>query len=485
MPSPEKNKTTLICPIYRKLSRQITGLLQIWIALLILFIPVILFLPAWTGKPLFLIFFMLNGSFIILLRSWVKRMKRFMKKNELMLSNNQKKIQNLEKELDRSEKLKNLGRLAGSAAHDLNNMLTGIATYPQVLLLNKTLTPKVRESLTIIKESGRSASDVVNDLLTISKDTREAYQLLNLNTIIRQFMAASKFKEIKDKYAQVDLDIRLEHELLTISASYIPIEKSIMYLLINAFEGTGSKADPGKGTIVLSTANHYLDKGGQGHPGQNLPPGEYVMLEVRNTGTKLTKDALDKIFEPFFTQKEMGRSSQGLGLTLVKNTVLNHRGEIFASSDENSTKFTLLFPALRPELPMANPPPVIKEIKGNGETLLVVDDLASQRKIGESILDYLGYKVFSVANGKKAIDFIMQTPVDLLILDMVISPSISGLETYRRIKKIRPDQKAIIASGDSESEDVLTALSMGAGTFIKKPYTILDVGIAVREELDR
>ena len=258
-----------------------------------------------------------------------------------------------------------------------------------------------------------------------------------------------------------------------------------MHLLINALEETAAKAGRGNGTIELSTVNHYVDREKDGHTEQNLSPGEYVMLEVLDAGKGIPEDCLNKIFDPFFTKKEMGRSGTGLGLTVVKNTVLNHRGKIFVTSDENGTKFTLLFPALRSEQPITNQPASIEEIKGNGETLLVVDDLASQRKIAETILKNLGYKVFSVANGIDALDFIMQTPVDLMILDMVMAPSISGLETYRRIKKIRPDQKAIIASGHSESEDVLKALSLGAGTFIKKPYTILDVGIAVKEELDR
>lgn len=583
MPSSEKNNTTLIFPRYRKLSRKITGLLQIWAVLFLFFALLTLFLPARIGKPLCLIFFILNGSFIILLLSWVKSIKGFMKETGLILSNSrdlmwamdsrlnitvicgdpehisgnnaqallnkpltsilpqeardrfnthirenlpfsmeclisngenstlpvqilaepihgsgqdtfhgiirdisdQKKLQTLEKKLNNSKKLNNLGRLAGSVAHDLNNILTGIATYPEILLLDDTLEPKVRESLAVIKESGRNASAVVSDLLSISRGIREECQVLNINTIIERFMAAPEFEKIKTPYGKVEIDMHLEPELLTISGSYIHIEKSIMHLLINALEETAAKAGRGNGTIVLSTANHYVDTEKDGHTEQNLSPGEYVMLEVLDAGKRIPEDCLNKIFDPFFTKKEMGKSGTGLGLTVVKNTVINHRGEIFVTSDENGTKFTLLFPALRSEQPITNQPASIEEIRGKGETLLVVDDLASQRKIAETILKNLGYKVFSVANGIDALDFIMQTPVDLLILDMVMAPSISGLETYRRIKKIRPDQKAIIASGHSESEDVLKALSLGAGTFIKKPYTILDVGIAVKEELDR
>lgn len=583
MPPSEKNNTTLNFPRCMKFLHKITGLLQIWAALFIFLALLILFLPPQTGKPLCLIFFMLNGSFIILLLSWVKSIKLVMKETGLIVSNSkdlmwamdsrlnatficgdpehisgknamallnkplasilpedardrfntligenqpfsmecliskgenstlpveilaepiqgsgqdtfhgiirdisdQKKLHALKKELNSSKKLKNLGDLAGSVAHDLNNSLAGIATYPEILLMDDTLSPKIRASLDIIKESGQNASAVVSDLLTISRGIREECQLLNINTIIKRFMAAPEFEKIKTAYGKVDIEMHLEPELLTISGSYRHIEKSIMHLVINALEETAATAGRGNGTIVLSTANHYVDSEKDGYTQQNLSPGEYVMLEVLDAGKGIPEDCLNKIFDPFFTKKKMGRSGSGLGLTLVKNTVLDHQGEIFVASDENGTKFTLLFPALRSELPTTSQPTSIEEIRGKGETLLVVDDLASQRKIAQTILKNLGYKVFSVADGIQALDFIMQTPVDLLILDMVMAPSISGLETYKRIKKIRPSQKAILASGHSESEDVLKALSIGAGAFVKKPYTILDMGIAVKEELNR
>ncbi|MCW8799516.1 MAG: hypothetical protein OQK71_01180, partial [Desulfobacter sp.] len=154
----------------------------------------------------------------------------------------QKKLQALEKKLNSSKKLNDLGRLAGSVAHDLNNILAGIATYPEILLLDDTLEPKVRKSLTIIKESGRDASSVVSDLLTISRGIKEEFQILNINTIIERFMAALEFKKIKAPYGKVEIDMHLEPELLNVSGSYIHIEKSIMHLLINALEETAAKA---------------------------------------------------------------------------------------------------------------------------------------------------------------------------------------------------------------------------------------------------
>ncbi|MDD9302420.1 MAG: response regulator [Desulfobacter sp.] len=387
----------------------------------------------------------------------------------------------VEEKLGRAEKLKNLGLLAGSVAHDLNNILSGIATYPEVLLLDEHLDPKIRQGLIMIKDSGRKASSVVSDLLTISRGIKAEKQILNLNTLIERYMAAPEFHKITKTYAQVEIEVITEPELMNISGSYIHIEKAVMNLVLNAVEETAAQD---RGRVTLSTANYYAD-----HPivhGQKkeLPPGEYVMLTVADNGSGIPEDCLDKIFDPFFTQKEMGKSGTGLGLTVVLNAVQDHDGAVCVASDSQGTQFKLFFPAIRAELPKIDIPGSVEEIKGQGETLLIVDDLPSQRKIAATILKNLGYKVFSVADGLAATEFVKKTPVDLLILDMIMDPFISGLETYERIKRIYPDQKAIIASGHSESQDVLKAQKLGAGCFVKKPYTILDMGIAVKEELE-
>ena len=383
--------------------------------------------------------------------------------------------------LDRSEKLRHLGVLAGSVAHDLNNILSGIATYPEVMLLDDTLDPKVRQGLTMIKDSGRKASSVVSDLLTISRGIKADKQLLNVNTVIERFMAAAEFQKIQDTFAGVEIETVTEPELLNISGSYIHIEKAVMNLMLNAVEETAGL--PG-GKVVLSTANHYVDPIGGSPEEEDLSPGEYVRLSVADNGAGIPEDCLDKIFDPFFTQKEMGRSGTGLGLTVVENAARDHNGVIRVKSGADGTRFDLFFPAIREELPKTEAPESLDEIRGSGERLLIVDDLSSQRKIAATILKNLGYTVFSVADGVAAEAFVRKNPVDLLVLDMIMAPAISGLETYRRIKKIYPRQKAIIASGHSESEDVLKAQELGAGSFVKKPYTILDMGIAVKEELE-
>ncbi len=343
----------------------------------------------------------------------------------------------------------------------------------------------------MIKDSGRKASSVVSDLLTISRGIKADKQVLNINTVVERYLTAAEFRKIKQTYDQVKIEVLTEPELLNISGSYIHIEKAVMNLVLNAVEETATR--PG-GKVVLSTANHYVDKipvekvlSDEPDKGRRteLEPGEYVVLQVEDNGAGIPEDCLDKIYEPFFTQKEMGKSGTGLGLTVVLNAVQDHNGVIRVRSDARGTRFALFFPAIREPLPKGEDPGSMEEIRGRGETLLIVDDLASQRKIAATILKRLGYQVFTVEDGMAALDFVKQMPVDLLVLDMIMAPAISGLETYERIQQIYPDQKAIIASGHSESEDVLKAQELGAGSFVKKPYTILDMGIAVKEELEK
>ncbi|WDP91193.1 MAG: response regulator [Desulfobacter sp.] len=454
------------------------------------------FIPQSTFLIVLYPFLALNGFFLFRLARLAKevneegneergargRLERERGEMALALEREKAAQKELKDKLAGSEKLKNLGLLAGSVAHDLNNILSGIATYPEVLLMDANLDPGVRQGIQMIKDSGRKASSVVSDLLTISRGSRADKQILNINTVIERYMRAAEFHKITKTYPGVEIEVETEPELLNISGSYIHIEKAVMNLMLNAVEETAAREG---GKVSLSTANFYVDEGEDPNLFADLPRGESVVLRVFDNGSGIPEDCLDKIFDPFYTQKEMGKSGTGLGLTVVQNAVQDHNGAIRVDSDHDGTRFELYFPAIRAELPKKDNGASLDEIRGRGETLLVVDDLASQRKIAASILKKLGYQVFTVADGEAAVEFVKTNSVDLLVLDMIMSPDISGLETFKRIREIYPDQRAILASGHSMSEDVLKAQAMGAGSFVKKPYTILDMGIAVKEELER
>jgi CheY-like chemotaxis protein len=252
-----------------------------------------------------------------------------------------------------------------------------------------------------------------------------------------------------------------------------------MNLISNAAEAMAEG-----GTIGLTTENGYVDQPISGY--YEVVEGEYVVLTITDSGVGIAADEINRIFEPFYTKKAMGRSGTGLGMAVVWGTVQDHKGYIHVQSEiEKGTTFKLYFPITRNEKAADQKPIELIDYTGNGESILIVDDVSEQRKIASKILTRLGYCVKLVSSGEEAVNFISNEITDLIVLDMIMSPGIDGLETYERIISMHPNQKAILASGFSETNRVKKAQKLGAGTYIRKPYTIENIGMAVKEELEK
>jgi CheY-like chemotaxis protein len=235
------------------------------------------------------------------------------------------------------------------------------------------------------------------------------------------------------------------------------------------------------GTIVVSTRNHTIEDSASDT--QNLEPGEYIELSVWDNGPGIASTDLSHIFEPFYTRKVMGKSGTGLGLTVVWNTMEDHNGKVFVDNSGGGTCFHLYFPVTMEEKTPEGASEEVEDLTGNGEHILVVDDEDILRDVGNRMLQTLGYRTDSVASGEEALRFVSETKVDLVVIDMLMEPGMNGYQTYAEILKLYPHQKAIIASGFSESNDVKAALAKGATKFIKKPYSMEEIGKAVKEAL--
>jgi CheY-like chemotaxis protein len=195
---------------------------------------------------------------------------------------------------------------------------------------------------------------------------------------------------------------------------------------------------------------------------------------------------LDKIFEPFYTKKVMGRSGTGLGMAVVWGTVKDHDGYIDVQSTEGKgTTFTLYFPVTRQEASKEEAGLSIEDYMGNGQSILVVGDVEESRELASEMLKKLGYSVTQVSSGEEAVDYMKKNSVDLLVLDMIMDPGIDGLDTYKKILELYPGQKAIIVSGFPETERVKEAQKLGAAQYIKKPYTLEKIGLAVKQEFEK
>ena len=386
--------------------------------------------------------------------------------------------QSLIAKLARSQKMEALGLLAGGVAHDLNNILSGIVSYPELLLMREGLDKKTRKALKTIQESGERAAAVVNDLTTISRGIASNREALSLNSIVDEYLKSPEFYKLQTVHPDVCVETNLEPDLFNINASRLHIRKSIMNLVTNAYEAIETK-----GEIVISTRNCYLDQPLRAY--SDVQIGEYAVLSISDTGGGISREEIDRIFEPFYTKKVMGRSGTGLGLTVVWNTVQDHAGYIVVSSEGGGTRFDLYFSITRESVTESIHKIPVDKYMGNGELILVVDDEKNQRNIACEMLQALGYKTVDVSNGETAIQYIKKNAVDLILLDMIMPTGMNGREAYKEIIKHCPGQKAIIASGFSITEDVKAAIKLGAGQFIKKPYNIEKLGVAVKRELSK
>ena len=382
-----------------------------------------------------------------------------------------------EEKLARSKKMGSMGLLAGGVAHDLNNILSGIVSYPELLLLDLPEDSNLRKPIETIRESGNRAAAIVQDLLTVARGVAITREPVDLNDLISDYLEAAEFKKIKQFHPTVTVGSNLDTNLFNISGSDVHIRKALMNLVSNA-----SEAIEGSGSVTIATTNRYIDRPLRGYEDINI--GEYVVLAVSDDGPGISSDDLKKIFEPFYTKKVMGRSGTGLGLAVVWNVVQDHKGYIDVKTGKNGTTFELYFPITRDKISDKNLPIPIENYKGNKETILVVDDMENQREISCRMLDRLGYTTKAVSSGEEAVEYLKENTVDLLLLDMIMDPGINGRETYERIIKIHPDQKAIIISGFAETEEMKAAQKLGVGRYIKKPVMLEKIGLAIKEELE-
>ena len=391
----------------------------------------------------------------------------------------QQEKEELQEKLARSRKMEALGLLAGGVAHDLNNVLSGIVSYPDLLLLDMPEGDPLRDPIETIRESGQKATVIVQDLLTLARRGVTTFAVISLNDIVNDYLSSPEHIKLLSYHPNVRIHTRLEPGLPHIKGSPFHLKKMVMNLVSNAAE-----AQPAGGEILLQTESRYLDRPIRGY--EKIVENEYIVLKIEDNGEGIPQGDLHRIFEPFYTKKVMGRSGTGLGMAVVWGTVQDHSGYIDVASTEGvGTAFELYLPMTRKKPATVPKHDGIERYMGRRESVLVVDDMANQRLIAQKILTKLNYQATTVPSGEAALEYLKSNSADLVLLDMIMDPGIDGLNTYRRILEIHPAQKAIIASGFAETDRVKEAQQFGVGAYVKKPYTLEKIGRAVRDELDR
>ncbi|OGR11282.1 MAG: hypothetical protein A2097_03470 [Desulfobacula sp. GWF2_41_7] len=389
----------------------------------------------------------------------------------------------LQKELEKAKKMEAFGILAGGVAHDLNNVLSGLSSIPDLLLMDLPKDSPLAVQVKLVKESGRKALSIVDELLTLARGSVKIRVPVQFNNLIEDYLNSLEFMELINNYPDVEIVKNYDSGLPLLTASKLHMQKIIMNLISNAVEAVGEK----KGRVVLKTGlasfNHQRIKGYE-----IIEKGRFLRFTVMDTGHGISGEDMDHIFEPFYSKKILHRSGTGLGLSIVWNVVHDHKGYIHVSSRKGRTFFTIYFP-LPDRIQKADMKVdasvlfTLSDYSGNNEAILVVEDIPLQQKITSNMLKRIGYKVEAVSSGEEAILYVRTHQIDLVVLDMNLSFGLNGYETYEQLLLIDPKIKAIITSGQEMTGHVEKVKALGAGEFIKKPFSFQTLGLAIKKEL--
>lgn len=383
----------------------------------------------------------------------------------------------LERQLVQAQKMEAIGNLAAGVAHDLNNILSGIVSYPELLLLEIPKDTPMYKKIEIIHKSGKKAAVIVQDLLALARRGVNTKEVFNINTTISDYLESVEFQQIKADHQNISVHTNLEENLCNSLGSAAHLSKVVMNLVHNAFE-----AMPTSGALHISTESIQLEEDFSGY--ELIPAGAYITATFSDNGIGIPLSVIKKIFEPFFSRKIMGKSGSGLGMTVIWATVKDHGGFLDIDSvDGRGTTIRIFLPHTVEGIDSEPKQITLDDYLGR-ETILVIDDDESQLEFAETMLQKLGYTVFKAHSGDEAIMLCQQRKFDILILDMIMDDGMDGYETYKTILAEHPQQKAIIASGYSSPERVEETVKLGASAYIQKPYSLQDLGLAVRKALD-
>jgi len=385
---------------------------------------------------------------------------------------------NLEQQMLHSQKLESLGVLAGGIAHDFNNLLTGILGNADLAKSEMSPLAPARASLEGIETAARRAADLCRQLLAYSGRGRFLIEPLNLQELVQEMghlLLVSISKKVVLKY-------HFASEVPLVEADATQLRQVVMNLVVNASEAVGERSGVISVTVGLSHCESDYLEGCLG--ADRMTPGDYVYLEIADTGRGMDKPTMDRIFDPFFSTKFTGR---GLGLAAVLGIMRGHHGAIKVYSElDRGTTFKLLFPVS--DGPNAHKPKPNQDsangYRASGKILLA-DDEETIRSLGRRMLQRAGFEVVVAADGREAIDKFTREKdsIDLVILDLTM-PHADGEACYREMRRQQPGVMVILSSGYNEQDIVNRFAGKGLAGFVQKPYTTDDLLAKVRKAFE-
>ena len=375
--------------------------------------------------------------------------------------------------LNRSQRLESIGTLAGGIAHDLNNVLTPILMGAKLLASDRV--PANREGLlnTMVASAQRGAG-LIQKMLSFAGGIRGDRSRVRIGQIVNETQGLLDHTLPKS----IQIESTIETGCPTVIGDSTEISQILMNLCINARD-----AMPDGGRLLIEARSIILNgNSGKLHP--DAKPGSYLMLEVTDTGFGMSNEVLDRIFDPFYTTKEIGKGT-GLGLATVQGIVKSHGGFILVYSEVGrGSKFSVYLPAFETIESDSNTTKITAAESGNGKLVLLVDDEATICQMTSVALEAAGYQVITASNGTEAIAIFTKRhdEISAVLLDMMM-PGLDGLETLDRLLKLQPQVKVIACSGLRTTRREIEVLERGAKAFLPKPYSDYQLLLALSKAL--
>jgi len=381
----------------------------------------------------------------------------------------------LEDQLMQAQKMEAVGQLAGGVAHDFNNLLTVIMSYSSLLLADAAPDATDRDDIQAISDAAARAAGLTRQLLAFSRKQVLQLQAVNVNAIVTDIEKMLRRLIGED----ISLSTHLDPDLALISADPGQLEQVLLNLAVNARD-----AMPDGGALTLTTDNADLS---EEHSNRHMGavPGKYIMLAVTDTGTGMTKEVQQRLFEPFYTTKGAGKGT-GLGLATVHGIVKQLGGDVYVYSEVgHGTTFKVYFPHLT-----TTPEPVVaapehREAPRGSETILLAEDDDALRSLGARVLGAFGYRVLVARTGAEALRIVAnhEGPIDLVATDVVM-PEMSGSQLVAEVLKARPGIRVLFMSGYTDDEVMRRGVIDGQTAFLQKPFTPDVLAHKVRAVLD-
>jgi two-component system cell cycle sensor histidine kinase/response regulator CckA len=386
----------------------------------------------------------------------------------------------LEAQFAQSQKMQAIGQLAGGVAHDFNNVLTAIIGFSDLLLASHRPTDPSFQDIMNIKQNANRAAGLVRQLLAFSRRQTLRPQQLALNDVL------ADLANLLDRLLGEKVELKVVHgrDLWPVMADVNQLEQVIVNLAVNAGD---AMADGGR--LTIRTSNVTEQESTRFDSTRGMPPGEYTLIEVEDTGHGMTPEIMEKIFEPFFSTKEVGKGT-GLGLSTVYGIVKQTGGYIFCSSEVGAgTIFRIFFPRHIPkEQPVIEKKIIedsdkVKDLTGSASILLVEDEEAV-RAFAARALASRGYTVHEAGSGTEALEVMEETggSIDLVVSDVVM-PEMDGPSLLRELRKTRPDLKIIFVSGYAEDAFEENLPEGETFFFLPKPFTLKQLATTVKDVL--